>query len=225
MVACRRKTDLKAYKTSKDLHISVHLHSLIKVFTACLLRNGTLGNVYSKQRRLMRWCRCTGWFGSFLLMWAWSGSPTSMILKYSWHEMLICQKKFVSLRQRPLEAYTAGDFILLMLSSLGKTFSRQHFEILYFFQKTGFHISCKLSPMETVCMKCQNLWGLRVIAYLLEKSNPRKQDFTFHANCLQRRQFAWNVKICEVEVSVLIFWKKIRKIFQNVVCWKFYPEC
>ena len=46
---------------------------------------------------------------------------------------------------------------------------------------------------------------------------PRKQDFTFHANCLLRRQFAWNVKSC--------FLGKIRKIFQNVVCWKFYPEC
>ena len=46
---------------------------------------------------------------------------------------------------------------------------------------------------------------------------PRKQDLTLHANCLLRRQFAWNVKSC--------FLGKIRKIFQNVVCWKFYPEC
>ena len=46
---------------------------------------------------------------------------------------------------------------------------------------------------------------------------PRKQDLTFHANCLLRRQFAWNVKSC--------FLGKIRKIFQNVVCWNFYPEC
>ena len=46
---------------------------------------------------------------------------------------------------------------------------------------------------------------------------PRKQDLTFHANCLLRRQFAWNVKSC--------FLGKIRKIFQSVVCWKFYPEC
>ena len=46
---------------------------------------------------------------------------------------------------------------------------------------------------------------------------PRKQDLTFLANCLLRRQFAWNVISC--------FLRKIRKIFQNVVCWKFYPEC
>ena len=30
-------------------------------------------------------------------------------------------------------------------------------------------------------------------------SFPRKQDFTFHANCLQSRQFAWNVKSCLLE--------------------------
>ena len=51
---------------------------------------------------------------------------------------------------------------------------------------------------------------------------PRKQDLTFHANCLPQeticgRQFAWNVKSC--------FLGKIRKMFQNVVCWKFYSEC
>ena len=28
----------------------------------------------------------------------------------------------------------------------------------YFTQKTGFAISCKLSPLETVCMKCQILF-------------------------------------------------------------------
>ena len=28
----------------------------------------------------------------------------------------------------------------------------------YFSQKTGFDISCKLSPVETICMKCQVLF-------------------------------------------------------------------
>ena len=31
--------------------------------------------------------------------------------------------------------------------------------ITYFFQKTGFDISCKLSSMETSCMKCQILFS------------------------------------------------------------------
>ena len=43
---------------------------------------------------------------------------------------------------------------------------------------------------------------------------PRKQDLTFHANW---RQFAWNAKS--------FFSVKIRTIFQNIVTWKFYPEC
>ena len=30
---------------------------------------------------------------------------------------------------------------------------------LFFPLKTGFGISCKLSPLETICMKCQNLFS------------------------------------------------------------------
>ena len=45
-------------------------------------------------------------------------------------------------------------FATLTLSALGKIFSRQHFEIIScFFQKGGFDISCKLSPLETICIK------------------------------------------------------------------------
>ena len=29
----------------------------------------------------------------------------------------------------------------------------------YFLQKKGFDISCKLSPVETICMKCQILFS------------------------------------------------------------------
>ena len=29
----------------------------------------------------------------------------------------------------------------------------------YFSQETGFDISCKLSPLETICMKCQILFS------------------------------------------------------------------
>ena len=33
---------------------------------------------------------------------------------------------------------------------------------LFSFQKTGFDISCKLSPMETICMKCQILFSVKI---------------------------------------------------------------
>ena len=49
----------------------------------------------------------------------------------------------------------------------------------YFSQKTGFDISCKLSPLG------DNLH----------------------------------------ELSNSVFWEKQEKIFQYVVCWKFYTEC
>ena len=54
-------------------------------------------------------------------------------------------------------------------------------------------------------------------SYFSKKINNNKTGLTFPANCLQWRQFAWNVKTC--------FLGKIRKIFWNVVCWNFYPEC
>ena len=46
---------------------------------------------------------------------------------------------------------------------------------------------------------------------------PRRLALAFHADCLQRRQFARNVKP--------IFWIKYAKIFQIVVCRNFYPVC
>ena len=49
-----------------------------------------------------------------------------------------------------------------------KIFSRRHTEIFFLFShriqlspflKTGFAISCKMSPLETICMKCQILFS------------------------------------------------------------------
>ena len=50
-----------------------------------------------------------------------------------------------------------------------KKINRQHFEIFFFsnlLKKTGFDISCKLSPKETVCMKCQILFSEKNIKLL-----------------------------------------------------------
>ena len=53
-----------------------------------------------------------------------------------------------------------GYLSQLTHSMLGKIFSRRYFEIFFLFsQKTDFDISCKLSPMETLCMKCQILFS------------------------------------------------------------------
>ena len=47
-----------------------------------------------------------------------------------------------------------------MLSTLGKISADDSLKYFsYFFQKTGYDISCKLSPMEAICMKRQILFS------------------------------------------------------------------
>ena len=41
-----------------------------------------------------------------------------------------------------------------------------------------------------------NIYGIHSKRVNMLYILPRKQDMTFHANCLLRRQFAWNVKSC-----------------------------
>ena len=55
-------------------------------------------------------------------------------------------------------------------------------------------------PLSWLIQQTTNWWYFSNFA--------RKQDLTFHANCLHRRQFAWNIKSCCLG--------KIRK----AVCWK-----
>ena len=59
-----------------------------------------------------------------------------------------------------------------MLNTLGKNFSRQHFDFFSVFPG----ISYKLSPLETICMKCQNLF-----------SGKKEPWYLFHMPCLQIR--------------------------------------
>ena len=61
----------------------------------------------------------------------------------------------------PYCIYMFHSIYVLTLSILGKHFSRQHFERLFscFSQKIGFDVLCKLSSVETVCMKPQILYS------------------------------------------------------------------
>ena len=79
------------------------------------------------------------------------------------HASLPCLFIALSLTLTTLLANSQDDTLIILV-------------LLYFLLKIGFDISCKLSPREIICMKCQSLY--------LEK--------------------------------------KIRKIFQKVVCWIFY---
>ena len=50
--------------------------------------------------------------------------------------------------------------LFFLLSMQDIIISRQHFDFFsYFSHRKGFHISCKLFPMETIGMKCQILFS------------------------------------------------------------------
>ena len=49
----------------------------------------------------------------------------------------------------------------LTLSTLGKIYRKRYIEFFLFPQKTEFDMSCQLSPIETLCLKCQILFSGR----------------------------------------------------------------
>ena len=58
-----------------------------------------------------------------------------------------------------LHVRDSWPFSHLTLNTLSKLSADDILKYLsYFSQKTGFDISCKLSPQETICMKCQILF-------------------------------------------------------------------
>ena len=46
-----------------------------------------------------------------------------------------------------------------------------YFSYFFFFWKTGFDISCKLFPLETICMKYQNLFSGKSMKNLINVSS------------------------------------------------------
>ena len=51
--------------------------------------------------------------------------------------------------------------VSLTFTTLWASSADDQWVIFFYFslRKTGFDISCKLSPLETICMKCQNLFS------------------------------------------------------------------
>ena len=81
-------------------------------------------------RRLIKPLRCTGW-------------SESLVEAHIWRYIL-----------------SLGHSYMLTLSTLAKFSASDKLKYFsYSSQKTGFDISCKLSPMETICMKYQSLFS------------------------------------------------------------------
>ena len=67
--------------------------------------------------------------------------------------------------------------LIFTAHSLGR-FSRWQTDYILFLQKIDLDISCKLSPLKTICMKCQNLFSGKIKTIfqnvILPKILPRK---------------------------------------------------
>ena len=92
--------------------------------------------------------------------------------------------------------YSGSEFYVLLLDRIYRYISQFFCRIFscsiffFFFQKPEFGISCKLSPKETICIKCQTLFC--DVYFLI----PVFQEYglTIPANWLLRRQLEWHVK-------------------------------
>ena len=143
---------------------------------------------------------------------------------------------------------TGGDRSYLMLSTLGKIFSRWHFDIFFLIfprkQDLIFHISCLqcslVSDLKNIIVgkvgfRLGFLSGDRSCLILSSLGKifsrrhfeifyfvfPRKQDLKFHANCLHWRQVAWNVKmktIC-MKCQIMFFGKNKENYHPFAICW------
>ena len=57
-----------------------------------------------------------------------------------------------------IQVETSNRWYLKQIATLWANSADDKLVFSYFSQKTGFDISCKLSPQETICMKCQILF-------------------------------------------------------------------
>ena len=116
----------------------------------------------------------------------------------------------------------------LKLCIQGKSVSGQHFEKKNVFQKTGFDISWKLSPKETIYMKCQSLLSRKnnIICHLLLFPEIDKYDWQIDkylelawAKKFRRRSYGDSFPYCS---SVLAYLKHLNKMplmsTQNMYC-------
>ena len=89
--------------------------------------------------------RCTGWSGHFLSA------------KVHFCALSNYRKFAYTIHNHTYPKYLPIWTLNLYLFGLIQQTTKWHFS--YFSQKTGFDISCKLSPLETICRKYQNLFS------------------------------------------------------------------
>ena len=114
-----------------------------------------------------------------------------------------------------------------LLSTLGKIFSRQHLEIFFlFFPENRSDISCKLSPMETICMKFQipfsgknkknviNLLSAELAKTVIRFMEIIREILNFQLSpyfALCQEYYKWMLSIASKNIRRQIFKKKKKK--------------
>ena len=104
-----------------------------------------------------------GWYEDVNIIFVWNRINTrpfvcvcKLLLVIS-ANLKSCNMLYYALMIRWVSDIIETDNDPLPLSGLIQQTTNWYFS--YFSQKTGFEISCKLSPVETICMKCQTLFS------------------------------------------------------------------
>ena len=134
----------------------------------------------------------------------------------NWSVSALFVIKYVNFYQKPRLSNLIGwKFIYLMTNSASPdqlaSSSEASWSGYTLFAKTGHAVFSKRRVNLYHFLGSFSRWQIDdIFLYFSQKT-----DLIVHANCLHRRQFAWK---CQILFSG-------RKIFQNVICWKFYQEC
>ena len=101
--------------------------------------------------------------------------------------------------------------VLLTLSTLGKNFGKQHFELFFliFPRKKDFDSSCKLSPVETIYMKCQILFsGKNKKNINLSSAELAQREVNINFNPIARNKEAMYSVVFFFYFLLFLFYKK-----------------
>ena len=106
-----------------------------------------------------------------------------------------------------------GDFAVYLFTFLHAKLQMWMLLILFQSHKTMFRWHIDMLMLTTSRLSDINLYHSlgKFNRWQIDHIFPRKYALIFHANCLLKSQSLFSEK-------------KIRKIFQNVVCWNFYLE-
>ena len=135
------------------------------------------------------------------------------------YTIMYCHILLLVLGNRDLQTQRSSICLILMLSILGKIFSRRHIKIFFLFfprkQVLTFHANCLVYPVETMWMKCQVLFSgkTRKISFCHLLNLPRescKDQCSHNVDPLKPNFYIEKLGFTGVYIIFLIFAQKHR---------------